>query len=188
MQTSPGRAGLPAAVHRTFHVILVSYFKFGDPAQLRTLLRFPLLRLMLLIRATAPAPANQASGTQSKVCGCTSGSQQHSRVCCQQSCSLSSAQLKVTSRRSTSISVHSSVCCSHRSRGASGKWGSELMRLILALHPLWKLSQACFGNIAGIFMSGICKGIFILVLETAGPAARLREHRDRGKKHKTSKR
>lgn len=37
-------------------------------------------------------------------------------------------------------------------------------------------------------MSGICKGIFILVLETAGPAARLREHIGRGKKHKTSER
>lgn len=97
-------------------------------------------------------------------------------------------QLTATSCCSTSISVHSSVCCSHRSAGASGKWGSELMHLILAPHPLWKLSQACFGNTAGIFMSGICKGIFILGLETAGPAARHREHRGRGKKHKTSKR
>lgn len=35
-------------------------------------------------------------------------------------------------------------------------------------------------------MSGICKGIFILNLETAGPAARFRKRR--GKKHKTSKR
>lgn len=68
----------------------------------------------------------------------------------------------------------------------SGKWGSELMRLILAPHPLWKLSQACFGNTAGIFMSGICKGIFILDLETTGPAARFRKRR--GKKHKTSER
>lgn len=78
------------------------------------------------------------------------------------------------------------VCCGDGNRGASGKWGSELMRLILAPHPLWKLSQACFGNTAGIFMSGICKGIFILDLETTGPAARFRKHR--GKKHETSER
>lgn len=35
-------------------------------------------------------------------------------------------------------------------------------------------------------MSGICKGIFILDLETTGPAARFRKHR--GKKHETSER
>lgn len=95
-------------------------------------------------------------------------------------------QPKATPRSSTSISVHGAVCCGGRNHGASGKWGSELMRLILAPHPLWKLSQACFGNTAGIFMSGICKGIFILDLETTGPAARFRKHR--GKKHKTSER
>lgn len=37
-------------------------------------------------------------------------------------------------------------------------------------------------------MSGICKGIFILDLETAGPAARFKKRRGRGKKHKPSER
>lgn len=37
-------------------------------------------------------------------------------------------------------------------------------------------------------MSRICKGIFIFDLETAGPAARFRKRRGRGKKHKTSER
>lgn len=95
-------------------------------------------------------------------------------------------QPKATLHSSTSISVHGAVCCGDRNRGASGKWGSELMGLILAPHPFWKLSQACFGNTAGIFMSGICKGIFILDLETTGPAARFRKRR--GKKHETSER
>lgn len=58
------------------------------------------------------------------------------------------------------------------------------MRLFLAPHPLWKLSQACFGNTARIFMSGICKGIFIVDVETAGPAARPRKLSGRGTREK----